>query len=36
MQVSPCVQDLRHLTLHPFEFSRVPNMLFSPLFFNVR
>jgi hypothetical protein len=35
-EVSPCVQDLRHVTLHTFVFSRFPNMLLSPLDFSSR
>ena len=31
-----CAQDLRLLMLHTFAFSRFPNMLFSPLFFDAR
>jgi hypothetical protein len=29
MQASPCVQDLRHITLHPFALSRFADMLLS-------
>ena len=29
MQASPCVQDLRHITLHPFVLSRFADMLLS-------
>jgi len=36
MQASPCVQDLQHITLHPFTLSRFPDMLVSPLSFDVR
>jgi hypothetical protein len=30
MQASPCVQDLRCITLHPFAFNRFSDMLLSP------
>ena len=36
MQASPCGQDLRRLTLHPFALSRVTDMLWSPLPFDAR
>jgi len=36
MQASPCVQGLRHFTLHTFAFSRFADMLFSPLPFGIR
>src|SRR5215472_4730277 len=36
MQASPCVQGLRHFTLHTFAFSREASMLFSPLPFGIR
>jgi hypothetical protein len=36
MQDSPCVQGLRHFTLHTFAFSRFADMLFSPLPFGIR
>ena len=36
MQASPCVQGLRHFTLHTFAFSRFADMLFSPLSFGIR
>jgi hypothetical protein len=36
MQASPCVQGLRHVTLHTFAFSRFADMLFSPLPFGIR
>jgi hypothetical protein len=36
MQASPCGQDLRCVTLHPFAFNRFPDMLLSPLGFPAR
>ena len=36
MQASPCVQGLRHFTLHTFAFSREAFMLLSPLPFGIR
>ncbi len=36
IQASPYVQDLRHIMLHPFSFSRFPTMLLSPLSFLAR
>ena len=36
IQVSPCVQDSRRVTLHTFALSRFANMLLSPLGFPAR
>lgn len=36
IQASPYVQDLQHITLHPFRFSRFSAMLISPLPFDAR
>ena len=36
MQASPCVQDLRRVTLHTFALSRVADMLLSPWSFDAR